>query len=90
MVGRLIEQQDIRLVDQRLRQRRAPQLAAGQMAHWRRGIERQRRQHHIGAITILDLHLRQPLQYELAHGLVRCKIHLLREIPHRRTGKQKA
>ena len=55
MIGRLVEQQQIRLADQGARQQHAPLPAAGQRVDNRIGRQRQARHHHVGLVLALPL-----------------------------------
>ena len=52
VVGRLIEQQDLRVADQRARQQRAPSRAAGELIEPHGAIEPQPRQHGGHAVAV--------------------------------------
>ena len=81
MVGRLVQQQDIRLLHQRARQRRPPQLTARKRIQLVIHIKAQRLDHHLDFIGLVPLlgPLRQTLEYKIHDALVR-RLHMLAHI----------
>ncbi len=92
MVGRLIQQQNVGLIDEGLRKGGAAQLAAAEMPHRRFGIEAEWGDDHIGTVVefLAALIGGQAVHDEIAHGLCGLEIDLLREVADAGARQQEA
>jgi hypothetical protein len=83
VIGRLVEQQQVRLTDQRTRQQDAPLPASGQRVDDRVGRKRQARHHHVRLVLALPfvmlVKLAETFTHHGRHGTIRGQRYILDE-----------
>ena len=88
VIGRLVEQQQLRLADQRARQQHAPLPSARQRVDIDVGRQLQPRHHHVGLVRALPLVVRieraETLAHHLGDGAIGRQRHILNEPRHAR------
>ena len=88
VVGRLVEQQQLRLADQRARQQHAPLPSARQRVDIDLGRQLQPRHHHVGLVRALPLVVRiectETLTHHFGDGAIGRQRHILNEPRHAR------
>jgi hypothetical protein len=92
MVGRLIEQQHVRLIHKRLCQGRTAQLPAREVAHGCFGVKAKGRDDDIRPVGEFFAAIRfgEAMHHKFTHRLVWLKIDLLRKVANACTGQQEA